>query len=312
MARAGERYSLHVNGLPSVLMLVSRPAPTVRPLPRLRDIASELPLCHASVRAAFEAEQFEIAYQPILCADSLQPVACEALLRWTHPSRGAQLPREFVPILERSNLVLAVGDWVLEESARQVLDWDRQGFPPLRLAVNVAAAQLFAPDFAARVDKILGLTGLAPERLALEVSQDVLHGRSDAGPALARLAQLGVSLELDDFGGGPSMLARRDALAIGGIKLDRRFIAGLADERSGAHEDVRILAGIARERGLRCIAEGVQTESELEALRALGVSEVQGFLFSKAVAPAAFERFLHAQRASLPRALPTVGGTART
>lgn len=292
-------------------MLATRLQPELRPLPRLRDIASDLPLCRASVRAAFEAEQFEVAYQPILSADTLAPMACEALLRWTHPTRGSQSPRDFVPILERSQLALEVGDWLLGEIAAQMLDWDRQGFPALRVSMNVAATQLFAPDFAARVDRILSATGLAPERLVIEVSQDVLHGRTDAGPAIAGLAQLGVGVELDDFGGGPSMLGRLDAMALKGFKLDRRFIDGLSADRDGAREDVRILAGMARERGLRCIAESVQTEAEFEALRAFGVAEVQGHLFCAAVAAPAFERFLHAQAAPASRVIPTLGGTGR-
>lgn len=292
-------------------MLATRLQPERRPLPRMSDIAADLPLCRASVRAAFEAEQFEVAYQPILSADSLEPVACEALLRWTHPTRGAQAPRDFVPILERSQLALDVGDWLLAEVSSQMLDWDRQGLPALRVSMNVAATQLFAPDFAARVERTLNAARLAPERLVIEISQDVLHNRTDAGPALARLALLGVGIELDDFGGGPSMLGRLDALALHGFKLDRRFIAGLADDRDGARADVRILAGMARERGLRCIAEGVQTEAEFEALREFGVAEVQGYLFCGAVAPQAFERFMHAQAAPASRVVTTVGGTGR-
>lgn len=292
-------------------MWVARPETAAkRPPQRLSEIASELPLCHASLRAAFAAEQFEIAYQPILCAERLQPVGFEALLRWDHPTRGAQSPRDFVPILERSQLALEVGDWLIEQAARQALDWDAQGFAPLRVAVNVAAAQVFAPDFAARIDRILKATGLAPQRLTLEISQDVLHGRSQVAPALARLVQLGVGLELDDFGGGPSVLRRLSELAIAGFKLDRRFIAGLVDDRGGAREDVRIHTGLAREQRLRCVAEGVQTEAELAILRELGVSEVQGYLFCRAVAPQAFERFLRAQGAAGPRALPTVAGAS--
>lgn len=293
------------------MMLASGLAPRPRPVPALRDIASGLPLCHASVRAAFEDEQFTVAYQPILRADTLAPVACEALLRWTHPTRGEQKPRDFVPILERSALVLEVGDWMLGEVTAQIRDWDQQGFPALRVSINVATIQLMSPDFPVQVQRALHLAGLAPERLVLEISQDAVHQRPDVGAALARLAQLGVSVDLDDFGGGPSMLGRMKALSLSGFKVDRRFLADITAERPSSREDVRILAGMARNLGLRCTAEGVQSEEELQALRGFGVGEVQGFLFCGALAPPAFERFLHAQAAVASRVTVAAGGMGR-
>ena len=274
---------------------VARPALFEGRARRLRTIASNLPLCHASVRAAFEAREFEIAYQPILRASDLAPVACEALLRWNHPVRGAQRPAQFVPILERSCLSLDVGDWLLETAARQVQAWERDGLPGLRLSVNAARRQVHTDDFADRTRRVLETVGLPPSRLTLEISQDVLLDQPDlSASTIAQLVALGVGLELDDFGGGPSAVTRLKSCALSGFKLDRRFLDAL-DAREGAETaEVKLMAELARDLGLRCTAEGVQTEDEFEALRELGVSEAQGYLFCAAMPPDALDGYLRA------------------
>ena len=261
----------------------------------LRRIARDLPLCHASVRAAFEAREFEIAYQPILRAHDLMPVACEALLRWHHPTRGPQRPLQFVPIMERSRLSLDVGDWLLETAGRQVVGWERAGLPALRLAVNVAAPQIHALDFAARTGRVLEALGLPARRLTLEISQDVLLDQPKlATGTFTQLGSMGVGVELDDFGSGPSAVTRLKSAALDGFKLDRRFIAALADDHPAAQDELRLLASLASDMGLRCTAEGVQTEAEFDALRRIGVTEVQGHLFCGALPPEAFAGYLRA------------------
>lgn len=276
---------------------VARPALFEGRARRLRGIATDLPLCHASVRAAFEAREFDIAYQPILRASDLAPVACEALLRWQHPTRGAQRPSLFVPILERSRLSLDVGDWLLETAAAQVMTWEYSGLPPLRLAVNVASRQIHAPDFADRTHLSLEGAGLPAGRLTLEISQDVLLDQPHLSAAtFARLSALGVGIELDDFGGGPSTLLRLKDCALHGFKLDRRFLDALEDGLPGASDELRLMATLARELGLRCTAEGVQTETEFETLRDIGIVEAQGHLFCAAMPPDALESYLRASR----------------
>jgi diguanylate cyclase len=273
---------------------VVRPASLDARAPRLRSIAGDLPLCHASVRAAFEAREFEIAYQPILRLPDLRPVACEALLRWVHPRRGAQRPLQFVSIIERSHLSLDVGDWLLETACRQILEWEHMGLGALRLAVNVAPLQVQAPDFVARLQRTLDDGGVQGSRLTLEITQDLLLDRPEVTAAVAaQLSQLGVGLELDDFGGGPSVIGHLKRAGLNGFKLDRRFLDGLGP--GPGHEqdtDLRILVGLARKLELRCIAESVQTEDELRAIASLGIGEVQGNLFCSAVPPDALESYL--------------------
>lgn len=263
---------------------------------RLRNIAADLPLCHASVRAAFEAGQFELAYQPILRLPDLSLAGCEALLRWNHPVRGAQSPAQFIPIIERSRMVSEIGEWVLTQAAMQVRRWQTAGTRLLRLSVNVAPLQVLSPDFPASVRRSLDGSGLAPENLSLDITQDLMMNPSQpAESALAHLAVMGVSVELDDFGGGPSALSQLRSLAIGGFKLDRRFLNGIASTQPGSRNDVRILVGMARELGLRVIAEGVETEAELRAVSELGIQEAQGYLFCRPLSAAAFENYLCAR-----------------
>lgn len=282
------------------MSLVAWPAKLERPVPQLRRIASDLPLCLASVRAAFEARQLEVAYQPILRASDLAPVACEALLRWHHPTRGTQRPALFVPIVERSRLSLDVGDWVLETAAKQVLEWQRAGLPALRLAVNVAPTQIHSADFALRTQRVLQTADLPADRLTLEISQDVLLDQPHLATAtFAQLATMGVGVELDDFGSGPSVVTRLKSVSLGGFKLDRRFLSALGEDSRAADDELRLLASLARELGLRCTAEGVQTEAEFASLRDIGVSEVQGYLFCAALPPEAFASYLRACTAAV-------------
>ncbi|MCC2656427.1 MAG: hypothetical protein K0Q76_1535 [Panacagrimonas sp.] len=282
---------------------VARPASPDGRTPRLRSIAADLPLCHASVRAAFEASEFEIAYQPILRLPDLRPVACEALLRWTHPRRGAQRPAQFVPILERSQLSLDVGDWLLTEASRQLLQWERAGLAALRLSVNVAPLQIQSPDFVTRLQDTLDACALPGHRLSVEITQDLLLDRPDvAAAAAAQLSKLGVSLELDDFGGGPSVIGHLKAAGLHGFKIDRRFLDGLDSARDqDPHSDLRILVELARNLGLRCVAESVQTDDELRVLESLGVGEAQGNLFCAAMPPDAFESYLRGRHGNDPQ-----------
>lgn len=282
---------------------VVRPASLDGRVPRLRSIAGDLPLCHASVRAAFEAREFEIAYQPILRLPDLQPVACEALLRWNHPRRGVQKPLQFVPIIERSHLSLDVGDWLLAEASRQILQWERMDLGALRLMVNVAPLQVQAPDFVPRLQRAIDDSGLPGQRLTVEITQDLLLDRPDvAAVVAAQLAALGVGLELDDFGGGPSVIGHLKSAGLRGFKLDRRFLDGLGSGHGNdQHADLRLLVQLARDLNLHCVAESVQTDDELDALESLGVTEVQGNLFCAAMPPDALENYLRGRHGNDPR-----------
>lgn len=231
----------------------------------------------------------------MLRAGDLALIGCEALLRWDHPTRGAQSPALFVPIMERSQLVHEVGDWVLAQAAAQVQQWCQQWSSPLRLAVNVAALQLLSPEFPARVQRALQASGLAPQRLTLEIPNELLMNHPHAAaPSLARLAALGVGIDLDDFNAGPSALSNMRAQGVNGFKLDRRFLDGI----SISTQEISVIAALARQLGLRTVAEGVQTETELSAVRACGIDELQGSLMCRALPAEAFEHYLRAKSSS--------------
>lgn len=257
--------------------------------------AVELPLCRASVRAAFEAGQFALSYQPILRTSDLAIVGCEALLRWEHPTRGQQSPAQFVPILERSELAHTVGAWVLEEAATRVQQWRQKWSAPLRLTVNVASLQLLSPEFPALVQGVLDRSGLPATALSLDVPAELFADRARAKhTCVAKLAALGIGIEVDDFNAGPSALANLQAQSVTGFKLDRRFLEGVGAEGS----DVRTLAQLAQRLGMRAVAESVQTEYELAVVHAAGITELQGYLFCRALPPPAFENYLRARSSS--------------
>lgn len=260
--------------------------------PRPALLATELPLCRASVRAAFEAGQFSLSYQPILRTSDLAIVGCEALLRWNHPVRGAQVPDQFVPIIVRSDLVHGLGGWVLKEAATQVQQWRQKWSAPLRLTVNVAALQLLSPDFPDTVESTLSASGLPASALSLDVPVELFSDLRRAGSSgITRLAGLGVGIEIDDFNLGPSALPNLQAQSVTGIKLDRRYLEGVGAQGS----DVQVIAARAQALGMRAIAEGVETEYELAVVHAAGLAELQGYLFCRALPVPAFENYLRSR-----------------
>lgn len=274
---------------------VRGPRPDASQSERVRSIAGRLPLCHASIRSAFEAGEFDLAYQAIVNVHDGRPSGCEVLLRWDHPLRGAQAPDQFVAILARSRLVLEVGDWVLAQAAAQTLAWSRAYGRDLRLSMNVAPLQIREPDFPKRLRRILEASGLPAERLSLEITNQALDESCDAaGTALARIALLGVEIHLDDFNGGPSALSKLQAMALTGFKLDRRFMKGLASGQVSRTE-LRTLTSLAEGLGLRVIAKGIEGEADLALAADLGLTEVQGFLFCPPLPAAAFGNYLSVQ-----------------
>lgn len=261
---------------------------SLRPAP----LAAELPLCRASVRAAFEAGQFSLSYQPILRTADLAIVGCEALLRWQHPLRGPQIPSQFVPIIERSELVHTLGEWVLKEATTQVQRWRQKWSAPLRLTVNVGALQLLSPDFADTVEGSLAASGLPASALSLDVPVELFTDLRGAGSTgISRLAGLGVGIEVDDFNLGPSALPNLQAQSVTGIKLDRRYLEGVGAQGS----DVQVIASRAQGLGLRAIAESVETEYELAVVHAASLAELQGYLFCRALPVPAFENYLRSR-----------------
>jgi EAL domain-containing protein (putative c-di-GMP-specific phosphodiesterase class I) len=214
-------------------------------------------------------------------------VGMEALVRWQHPTRGLLAPQEFIGLAEDSGLIVAVGDWVLNEACRQVSVWSRlrddahQDEVRLNISVNVSALQLADPGFVNQVSRALDTSGINPDRLWLEITESTLmRDADDAVLVLHTLRELGIHFEIDDFGTGYSSLSYLKRFPVETLKIDRSFVEDL-DQRAENAAIVRAIIGLGESLGLLIVAEGVEKPAEVEKLKALGCFVAQGFLYGK-------------------------------
>ncbi len=265
-----------------------------------RWMAVESELRHALARG-----ELQLYYQPMVCVRDGRVRTVEALLRWNSPTLGWVSPAEFIPVAEESELIVAIGDWVLETACRQVHHWQDTGLPPVRVAVNVSAHQLASGRLPEHVRAVIERTGIDAGQLELELTESAMMSDSEhSAHQVEALSRMGVSISLDDFGTGYSSLAYLSRFAITKLKIDRSFVDGLArDPKSSIIVDATL--GLARGLGLRVVAEGVETEEQRALLAAAGCDALQGYLFSPPVAPAALgaliDRFAPAERYATPR-----------
>jgi diguanylate cyclase (GGDEF)-like protein len=249
--------------------------------------AADRRLLEADLHHALDRGELLVHYQPIVALDSSAITGVEALLRWQHPTRGLIPPAEFIPLAEETGLIGRIGRWVLDQACRQVAAWQAtlSDDHPLELSVNLSPAELDAPDLVERVAGTLDATGLAPHLLVLELTEGVL-ARNTAATAvtLTRLKELGVRLAIDDFGTGFSSLGYLERFPIDILKIDRSFIAKLAHGPEATPlADAVIRLGQALH--LETIAEGIETDHQLAALRDLGCRLGQGYLFARPSEP---------------------------
>jgi len=230
------------------------------------------------LRAALGKGEFEIHYQPLVDLASDRIIGCEALLRWRHPLRGLVSPAEFIPLAEETGLIREIGQWVLRAACAEAVSWPAH----VRLAVNVSPVQFKSQGLALNVAAVLAATGLDPRRLELEITEAVLIADDDAAMAtLSQLRELGVHIALDDFGTGYSSLRYLQRFPFDKIKIDRSFVKEVT-EGSGSSSIIKAVVGIAADRNMITTAEGVETQRQRETVRALGCTQMQGYLFSAA------------------------------
>ncbi|OOC51260.1 putative bifunctional diguanylate cyclase/phosphodiesterase [Thioalkalivibrio versutus] len=242
------------------------------------------------LRGALRQQEFELHYQPQIGLNRGDPVGVEALIRWHHPERGMVSPGDFIPLAEKTGLIVPIGDWVLRTATRQLAEWDRLGLPPLRLAINLSARQFADPELPERILETLQAAGLAPERLEVEITESVLVEDIDAAAAmLQRLVHLGVSVAIDDFGTGQSSLRYLRRLPLTTLKIDREFTWGIGNDPDD-EAITRAIIGLGKTLKLRVLAEGVETEQQHAFLRDMGCDEVQGFLLGRPMPAAQLER----------------------
>jgi diguanylate cyclase (GGDEF)-like protein/PAS domain S-box-containing protein len=238
---------------------------------------------NSHLRAALDRDEFHLVYQPQVEVASGRIRSVEALIRWSHPTRGLISPLEFIPLAEQNGLIERIGAWVLDTACRQTALWHSAGLP-VNLAVNLSPLQFGTPHLPRMVIDALARAGLAPPHLELEVTEGALMDNSAATrAALQALRDHGVRIALDDFGTGYSSLAYLTRMPISHIKVDRCFVTGLL-EGGESEAVVRAVLAMARSLGMRVTAEGVETLEQARALKALACDCLQGYYFSRPVA----------------------------
>jgi diguanylate cyclase (GGDEF)-like protein/PAS domain S-box-containing protein len=244
------------------------------------------------LRHALDRNEFEVLYQPIVDLVTGNVREFEALIRWRHPRHGLIGPNEFVGVAEETGLIVPVGRWILEESCRQIAEWQRLVGFDLSVSVNLSAKQLMHPTLIKQVREVLFSTGLNPCQLKLEVTETTVMEHSDrALKILLDLHALGLALSTDDFGTGYSSLSYLQKFPFGRLKIDRSFINKMDEDRkSGAI--VKTILMLGENLDIHVVAEGIETLSQLDKLRSLGCTAGQGYLFSRPIDRETAEHFL--------------------
>jgi EAL domain-containing protein (putative c-di-GMP-specific phosphodiesterase class I) len=235
---------------------------------------------HADLIHALDHSEFFLLYQPYIDLRTSQVVGVEALVRWRHPTLGVLEPSSFISMAERSDIVVALDTWVLEQACRQVRTWLDQGLDPLRLSVNLASRDLSDPSLFHNIDRTLEETGIDPSLLELEITERVVVDSS--GPAkenIERLRRLGVRFTIDDFGTGNSSLNRIGSIPVSTLKIDQSFVQVLGPDGDN-NELVAAIISMAERLGLDCVAEGVETLQQSRVLLQRGCTTAQGYFFS--------------------------------
>jgi predicted signal transduction protein with EAL and GGDEF domain len=225
------------------------------------------------LRRALALKEFELVYQPQIGLSSDTIVGFEALIRWNNPRRGVVSPADFIPIAEETGLIVQIGEWVLRTACREAAGWSR----PVSIAVNLSPLQFRSAQLLETVTSAIAHAGLDPQRLELEITEGVLMDDTDrVVTMLHSLRSLGVRVSMDDFGTGYSSLSYLQKFPFDKIKIDQSFVRGMKDNpECGAI--VRAVASIGASLGMKTTAEGVETQEQLDAIRAEGCCEVQGY-----------------------------------
>lgn len=246
----------------------------------------------SSLRRALERNEFEVYYQPVLDTNTRKIIGMESLLRWHHPELGIVQPEEFIPLAEDAGMIVPIGEWVLRTACAQSKSWQEAGFAPLCLAVNLSARQFQQPNLTEVVVRILQETGLNPHDLELELTESsIMKNAESAVRTLTDLKEMGVKIAIDDFGTGYSSLGYLKRLPIDTLKIDQSFVRDLTTDPDDAALVMTIIT-LGHNLRLKVIAEGVETEEQQRFLYLLRCDEWQGYLFSKPVPFAAFEKLL--------------------
>ena len=249
--------------------------------------AEDRRLLEEDLRDALERGEFEVHYQPVVRAADNRVVGVEALVRWNHPEKGMISPVRFIPIAEESNLIKGIGEWVLRRACAEAAGWPGH----LRVAVNVSPVQFADEGFPALVANALANSGIEPARLELEITESVFLQEGGTTPERFKaLKGLGVRLALDDFGTGYSSLGYLKNAPFDKIKIDQSFVRGATEAGSRNRAIIAAIVALAKALDMETTAEGVESFDQFDLMKSLDVTQVQGFIYSEAIANEQFER----------------------
>ena len=243
-------------------------------------VAEERRNLELDLRASLAEQEMRLHYQPLVDLKTLRKTGFEALLRWEHPQRGVVMPNEFISVAEETGLIVQLGEWVVRQALEDATQWDES----LSVAVNLSPSQMRSTSLVPTIVNALAQTGIAPERLDLEITESILMQDSDVNiRTLHSLRDLGVRISLDDFGTGYSSLNYLRSFPFDKIKIDRCFVDDI-DSRDDCKAIIKSVISLAGNLGMKTTAEGVERQEQVDALRILGCDQVQGYLYGKAEA----------------------------
>ncbi|MEG4962066.1 MULTISPECIES: EAL domain-containing response regulator [unclassified Microcoleus] len=246
----------------------------------------------ALLRHALAQGEFQVYYQPQVNIATGQVIGAEALVRWQNPDRGIISPGEFIPLAEETGLIIQIGEWVLLSACAQAASWLAAGFSPFTISVNLSARQLSDPELKARIVQILETTGLEPANLELEMTESALvENATVAGATLNQLKALGIRIAIDDFGTGYATLGYLKQFAFDSLKIDRIFVRNANEDTQNAAITTAVIL-LGHSLNMTVIAEGVETEAELDFLKQHQCDIMQGYLFSRPEPAAIIESML--------------------
>lgn len=248
------------------------------------------------LQLAVQKREFVLYYQPIVCFQTNQITAVEALIRWIHPQKGLIAPNRFIPLAEETNLIVPLGMWVIKEACLQLANWQKQtnnpGLADLEVEINLSVQQLAQPNLADQIEQVIQETQIQRHKLKLEITESIFMERVETSqPTLDKLKARGLELILDDFGTGYSSLEYLQKLPINTLKIDRSFVHNL-EHTAHNRQIVEATINLAHTLGLDVVAEGIETEAQLEILKKLGCDYGQGYLFSKPVTVTTIEKVI--------------------
>jgi EAL domain-containing protein (putative c-di-GMP-specific phosphodiesterase class I) len=250
----------------------------------------------SDLHTALAQQQFKLYYQ-IQVDTQGQPLGAEVLVRWQHPQRGLVSPAQFIPLAEETGLIVPIGEWVLDTACAQIRQWaEDSSLDGLVIAVNVSSKQFRQPNFVAQVEKAVGRHKIKPASLKLELTESlVLDNVDDTIAKMIALKEFGVSFSMDDFGTGYSSLSYLKRLPLDQIKIDQSFVRDITTNKTDMLM-VKTILDLGKNFGMNVIAEGVETEIQLQMLKMSGCASFQGYLFSKPVPVEEFNELLNRKR----------------